>query len=295
MNVQTVGITSGIPTSGTGTVSTLDGLITWLGANSLTVTGTFYQATQPISASALPLPTGAASLTEQQTINTSLGTINTTLGTPMQASGGSVTANAGTNLNTSTLATSTNITGGGQKTQIVDGSGNIIASSGNALNVNVVASSATQAVSGSVKLLDTGGSTVATVKAASTAPVSTDTSVVTALNPNSPGIIALGPAVPASSVPVVNAGFTYGHMSTSTTTTFKSGAGVLHAVIVNTLGTVASNATIYDNTAGSGTVIAVLNTLTTGEGTYTYDVAFTTGLTLVTTGTVAPDITVSYR
>ena len=37
-----------------------------------------------------------------------------------------VTANAGTNLNTSTLATSTNITGGSQKTQVVDGSGNVI-------------------------------------------------------------------------------------------------------------------------------------------------------------------------
>ena len=36
---------------------------------------------------------------------TQLATINTTLGTPMQASGGSVTANAGTNLNTSLLAT----------------------------------------------------------------------------------------------------------------------------------------------------------------------------------------------
>lgn len=53
------------------------------------VSGTFWQATQPISAASLPLPTGAAT-------NSALTTINTTLGSPMQNSGGSVTANIGT-------------------------------------------------------------------------------------------------------------------------------------------------------------------------------------------------------
>ena len=47
-----------------------------------------------------------------------------------------MTANAGTNLNTSALATSANQTSGTQKTQIVDGSNNVIASTNNALNVN---------------------------------------------------------------------------------------------------------------------------------------------------------------
>jgi hypothetical protein len=56
---------------------------------------------------------------------------------------------------------------------------------------------------GNVKLVDTAGTNLATVKAASTAPVATDTSVVTALNPNSPGIIALGPAADTASVPEV--------------------------------------------------------------------------------------------
>jgi len=51
-----------------------------------------------------------------------------------------VTANAGTNLNTSLLATSANLTAGTQKTQIVDGSGNVIASTSNALNVNISSS-----------------------------------------------------------------------------------------------------------------------------------------------------------
>ncbi len=47
------------------------------------------------------------------------------LSNPLPISG-TVTANAGTNLNTSLLATSTNITGGGQKSQVVDGSGNVL-------------------------------------------------------------------------------------------------------------------------------------------------------------------------
>lgn len=86
----------------------------------------------------------------------------------------------------------------------------------------------------------------------------------------------------------------YAHIATATTTVVKSGAGSLHSIIVNTKGTVASTITAYDNTAGSGTVIAVIDSLTL-SGLFTYDIAFTTGLTLVTTGTVAPDITVSYR
>lgn len=57
---------------------------------------------------------------------------------------GTVTANAGTNMSTASLATSANLTAGTQKTQIVDGSGNVIASTSNALNVNVTNS--TQAV-----------------------------------------------------------------------------------------------------------------------------------------------------
>lgn len=89
-------------------------------------------------------------------------------------------------------------------------------------------------------------------------------------------------------------GYSFSHISTATTTTVKSGAGVIHTLTVNNLGTVASVTTVYDNTAGSGTAIAVINTLA-GQESYVYDIAFATGLTLVTTGTVAPDITVSYR
>jgi hypothetical protein len=57
---------------------------------SIAVTGTFWQATQPVSAVSLPLPTGASTSALQTTTNTDLATINTTLGTPMQNSGGTV-------------------------------------------------------------------------------------------------------------------------------------------------------------------------------------------------------------
>ena len=46
------------------------------GAGSITVDGTFWQATQPISASALPLPSGAATAANQSTANTSLSSID---------------------------------------------------------------------------------------------------------------------------------------------------------------------------------------------------------------------------
>lgn len=42
---------------------------------SIAVTGTFWQATQPVSAASLPLPTGASTLAEQQSQTTSLGRI----------------------------------------------------------------------------------------------------------------------------------------------------------------------------------------------------------------------------
>lgn len=49
-----------------------------------------FPATQAISATSLPLPTGGSTSSLQTTANTNLSTINTTLGAPLQQSGGSV-------------------------------------------------------------------------------------------------------------------------------------------------------------------------------------------------------------
>ena len=83
------------------------------------VTGTFWQTTQPISAAALPLPSGAATAAKQPALGTA-GTPSTDVLTVQGAASmtalkvdgsgvtqpvsGTVTANAGTNLNTSALA-----------------------------------------------------------------------------------------------------------------------------------------------------------------------------------------------
>lgn len=78
------------------------------------------------------------------------------------------------------------------------------------------------------------------------------------------------------------------YISTATTTTVKSGTGRLFTL--NLTETSAGAITIYDNTAGSGTVIAVLKA-SVAEQTFVFNVKFTTGLTIVTAG--ASKLTVS--
>jgi hypothetical protein len=58
-----------VPISDAGGSLTVDGTVA--------VTGTFWQATQPVSAASLPLPTGAATSANQSTANTSLDSIDT--------------------------------------------------------------------------------------------------------------------------------------------------------------------------------------------------------------------------
>ena len=84
------------------------------------------------------------------------------------------------------------------------------------------------------------------------------------------------------------------HIATATTTLVKTGAGLLHSVSVNSKGTVASTVSLYDGIDAGGTLLAVIDSLNL-SGSFLFDVAFIVGLCVVTTGTVAPDITVSYR
>jgi hypothetical protein len=85
--------------------------------------------------------------------------------------------------------------------------------------------------------------------------------------------------------------YSYNNIATATTTVVKTGAGVLHAITINT--TAAAAITVYDNTAGSGTTIATIAASPAIGQYFLYDVAFVTGLTIVTAG--ASNITVSYR
>jgi len=84
----------------------------------------------------------------------------------------------------------------------------------------------------------------------------------------------------------------YVHISTATTTILKYGAGTLHKIVVNNP---TNNAiTVYDNTAGSGAIIAIINPGASAVPVVlSYDCDFSTGLCIVTAGT--PDLTVSYE
>lgn len=171
--------------SGAGSVNIQDG------GNSITVDGTV-AATQSGTwnvtnvSGTVSLPTGASTSALQTTGNTSLSSIDTktpALGQAVMASStpvviasnqsavsisGTVTANAGTNLNTSALALDSTLTGGTQQSKITD------------------------------------GTNVASVKAASTAAVATDKALVVAISPNN--TIPVSGSITVSGTVTANAG-----------------------------------------------------------------------------------------
>lgn len=83
----------------------------------------------------------------------------------------------------------------------------------------------------------------------------------------------------ANDVMKVNQVFNDTYISTATTTVVKTGAGLLHTIVVS--GGTAGTVIIYDNTAASGTIIASFDS-TNALATYTFDCTFTTGLTIIT-------------
>ncbi len=76
----------------------------------------------------------------------------------------------------------------------------------------------------------------------------------------------------------------YGRITTAATMTFKQGPGLLHTLTLNNPG--GTIITIYDSLTGSGTVLAVINTPAQANPvTLSYGFQFSTGLTVVSTGT----------
>ena len=91
---------------------------------------------------------------------------------------------------------------------------------------------------------------------------------------------------------VIEAGRSYSNITTATTTTVKSGSGGLRAIIVNTA-VASATITIYDSLTASGTKIGTITLgLTAIPLVIPYDIAFNTGLTVVTSGAI--DLTVAY-
>lgn len=120
-------------------------------------------------------------------------------------------------------------------------------------------------------------------------PVNTDPAVNTtagSLNANTKGILQ---EIQSTDPVQTYQSNSYAHL-TSGTTTVKTGAGTLASLIVNSPGTTVT-ATIYDNTAGSGTVIAIV--LLAAGMNLTYNVEVGVGITVVLSG--ACDVTVGYR
>ena len=79
-------------------------------------------------------------------------------------------------------------------------------------------------------------------------------------------------------------------VTSSAASLVKSGAGFLHAVIVNS--TAAGLVTIWDSTTLTGTKIGTLKASIV-EGTYVYDVKFSTGLQV--TSPNSANLTIVYR
>lgn len=134
------------------------------------------QSTIPVSAASLPLPSGAATsanqtsqITQETAIAGSTASIDSKLGTLGQkamagsapvviASDQSAVPVSGT-ITVTGVATAANQTNASQKTQIVDGSANVIGSTSNALDVNIKSSGLSNQ---SVNLTQVAGASVAT-------------------------------------------------------------------------------------------------------------------------------------
>lgn len=167
--------------------------------------------------------------------------------------------------NTSLATIATQQTDGSQKATVTQGAGSGSAATfwytRNTDGTNTQPTMDTAARSGFQRITD--GTNTAAVKAASTAAATTDPAVVVATRPQGSSF--------------------FNCAGVNETRTLKSGAGVLRRVIVNP-GSGGSTCTIYDNTAGSGTVIHSFTTSSSGAlpFTLTYDAAFSTGLTYTT-------------
>lgn len=91
---------------------------------------------------------------------------------------------------------------------------------------------------------------------------------------------------------VIPVSFNYSHQFGPATVTPKASSGVLHTVTVNSA-VAAGTLTIFDNTTGTGTIIASVS-IATFQGTLIFDAVFSTGLTYVVVGATA-DVTLTWR
>jgi hypothetical protein len=85
----------------------------------------------------------------------------------------------------------------------------------------------------------------------------------------------------------------YNYITTATTTQVKSGAGILHKIVIGTP-VAAETISLIDNTSGSTVNIGLITTTADLKPfELKFDCRFTTGLRIITSGTSA--ITVVYQ
>jgi hypothetical protein len=87
---------------------------------------------------------------------------------------------------------------------------------------------------------------------------------------------------------------TYANIVAGTAATLvKTGAGTLKRLCINTKGASANTIKVYDGLSAAGTLIATIDG--TSDRDHNYDVAFGTGLTIVSATGTGADMTVVYR
>ncbi len=226
----------------------------------------------------LPLPTGASTSALQTTGNNSLSSIDSKI----------------TAVNTGAVVVSSSVLPTGASTAANQTTGNSSLSSIDTKTpalvtgrVPVDGSAVTQPISAASLPLPAGAATQATL--------SSIDAKFSALGQNT--MSASTPVVLSSNhsdISVKNKSSSFSNITTTGTTTIKSGAGIFRRLVINTKGVSSNTFTIYDNTAGSGTVIATVDTVNS-TGSLEYGLAFSTGLTIVSASGTSANATVIYE
>lgn len=102
-------------------------------------------------------------------------------------------------------------------------------------------------------------------------------------------------SAPALAVPAGTMVYEYNssnNITTATTTNVKNAPGLVALFCVNTVGTT-STLVLWDSLSASGTKIGTWTT--TAVGCYPINAVMRTGITVVTTGSPAADITIFFR
>jgi len=112
----------------------------------------------------------------------------------------------------------------------------------------------------------------------------------------SPPLVGFGTKESTMSNPVIDFPWPGSHVTASTLV--HTGKCALHTIVVNGL-TTAGDATVYDGVDATGTVMAVLHldpttSISVQPITFTYDIAFSTGIYIAYDQALAADLTVSY-